>query len=64
MEHKLGKKNRKYGRNEGKCKRYALEHRREKHKIKRVLLSNGEISAAEYADKHNLGGYLRSLVAS
>ena len=64
MEHKQGKKNRKYGRNEAKCKRYALEHRREKHKIKRVLLSNGGIAAAQYADKHNLGSYLRALLAS
>jgi len=62
MEQKAGKGNRKIGRNADKCKRYALEHRREKNKLRRVLRSSGKEAAVAYADKYALGGYLRALL--
>lgn len=36
VAHRQGKKNRKFGRNELKCKRYRLERRHEKSHIRRI----------------------------
>jgi len=61
MAPKASKSNRKLGRNEAKCKRYRSEQRREKHKIKRVLQSNGAEAARAYAEERGLMGHFRSL---
>jgi hypothetical protein len=53
MEHKSGKKGRKYGRNEKKCQAYFSAKRREKNKLKKIRQSNGEAAAIEY--KHAKG---------
>ena len=53
----------KIGRNREKCARYRGLHIREKHKVKRVLCSSGAEAAKQYAEKHNLLGYLGSLTA-
>jgi hypothetical protein len=45
---------RKYGRNVAKCKLYRDHHIREKHKLKRVLRSNGYKAAVIYAQLHGL----------
>ena len=37
-----GRSTRKYGRNKAKCERYRLQGRREKHKNKHCLKSNGK----------------------
>jgi hypothetical protein len=52
----------KHGRNLAKCKRYRIEQRREKNKLKRIVKSNGITQANQYADKHELWGYLRKLL--
>ena len=44
-----------------KCQRYKAMHKREMHKIKRVLRSNGLAFAEEWARKHNVVGYLGTL---
>ena len=53
MEHKSGKKNRKFGRNEKKCQAYFAAKRRERNKLKRIRQSNGEAAAVAY--KHAKG---------
>lgn len=55
--------NKKFGRNEAKCKRYKLEQRREKHKVKSILQSNGLPAAEKYAGEKGVIGYLRSLLS-
>jgi hypothetical protein len=52
----------KAGRNSAKCKKYKINKAREKNKIKNVLQSNGRIAATEYAEAHELQGYLRGLL--
>lgn len=57
-----GSTNKKFGRNDDKCKRYKVEQRREKAKIKHVLQSNGPIFAEKYAGDKGLIGFYRGLV--
>lgn len=49
-----GKKGRKFGRNADKCKRYKAGQRRERHKLKKIVKSNGVVAARAYASKHGL----------
>ena len=43
--------------------RYRAEQRREKRKLKNVLLHNGAAQAEKYAEKYALFGYLKTLRA-
>jgi hypothetical protein len=52
----------KLGRNSKKCQQYQAMHTREKNKIKRVLQSNGETYAQEWAKTHNVIGVLQVLI--
>jgi hypothetical protein len=62
-EPKKGSKGtKKYGRNEEKCKRYAAAHKREKHKIKKILRSNGSKAAEEYSIEAGLYGWYKGLL--
>jgi hypothetical protein len=54
--------NRKWGRNDAKCKAYKTSHRLEQHKVKRVLQSSGIEAARIYADKKNITSYLNNLL--
>ena len=52
---------RKYGRNKDKCALYRAMKTREKNKLRRILQSNGQEAAKEYASKHILTEYLKRL---
>jgi hypothetical protein len=54
--------NAKFGRNAAKCKEYKASHRLERHKVKRVLQSNGVAAAHKYAVSKGLTGYLDQLI--
>lgn len=53
---------RKYGRNLGKCKSYRDHQTREKHKIKRILRSNGLAYAQAWARERHVEGLLAKLI--
>jgi hypothetical protein len=59
---KGSKKNRKIGRNEVKCKRYASGRTSEKNKLRRILKSSGIVEARKYAEEHGMGEYLSALM--
>lgn len=54
---------RKWGRDIAKCARYKLAMKREKHKLKHVLQSNGKSEARKYAIKNGVMSYYEKLVA-
>jgi hypothetical protein len=56
--------NRKFGRNDEKCKKYRVNKTREKNKIRNVLQSEGIAAAEKYAEQHELYAYLRKLTAA
>ena len=54
---------RKHGRDKGRCAQYRSQQRGEKHKVKRVLESNGLEAAKKYAVKHNILGFFSKLTS-
>lgn len=58
-----GKKNRKWKRNEAKCAQYRSLQLREKHKVKRILLSSGWRRARAYATWKNVLIFYNNLIA-
>ncbi len=54
---------RKLGRDKAKCERYRLSKRREKAKVKRVLISSGLNAAKQYALDNNVSAHLQKLLA-
>jgi len=59
-----GQKTRKYGRNTDKCAAYRALHLREKHKVIRVLQSNGLGYAISWAIIHGMYGFFCQYAAA
>lgn len=55
-------KGKKIGRDKIKCAEYRRSGVREKHKLKRILASNGLAAFNAYALKHGLSSYARTLI--
>lgn len=56
------KKQKGSSRKKAKCAAYKAAHTSEKHKVKRVLQSNGPKAAKEYASKYGVVSYLNELL--
>jgi hypothetical protein len=58
----VGKKSRKYGRNEAKCARYRAERRHEHNKLRRILRCNGMKAAEKWALDRDCTSILKAVI--
>lgn len=65
-QNKSGGGAKKHGRSgrEPKHKKYTSLHQHDKNKVKRILQSNGEEAAMEYALRNGVSTYLRKLITA